>query len=83
MCKTLISIVYEDIEIEETTVITNSNGVKFKSSGKISVNSETSWQKVSGATYQNDIPKNINIKDDVLAKYSLNQSETKPPARFT
>lgn len=83
VCKTLISIVYEDIEIEETTVITNSNGVKFKSSGKISVNPETSWQKVSGATYQNDIPKNINIKDNVLAKYNLNQSETKPPARFT
>lgn len=83
VCKTLISIVYEDVEVAETTVITNANGIEFKSIGKVSNNPNTSWQKVSGAILKNDIPSNLNIGDNVSSKLELKEGETKPPARFT
>lgn len=83
VCKTLISIVYEDISISETIVITSVNGVEFKTIGKEVLNPNTSWLKLSALNYNNSIPINLAVNDVVVAKPILNKGETKPPARYT
>lgn len=80
--KSLIRIIYKAATISKTTVITDVNGEKFKSTG--SMIKDPQWIKVDGkdADSEEKIPL-VEKGMKVSGEYTIKEGKTKPPERFT
>ena len=81
LVKSLIRIVYPKAELEDTTVILNVNGNKFKATGSIITNN--GWYAVDAMPDKKATLPPINEGESYPGKYSLKQGFTEPPKRYT
>lgn len=80
IAKSLIRIIFKPAKGEKTSIVTEVNGEKFKSTGTVIVDPQ--WLIVDGKIDSELLPK-VNIGDLVSGKYELKEGKTEPPKRYT
>lgn len=80
IAKSLIRIIYRPAILEDTKIVTEVEGEKFKSSG--TVIKDAQWLIVDALTGEDILPL-LDIGDSVSGAYELKEGKTEPPARYT
>lgn len=80
ICRSLIVTIYPDAVVEDTKVITEDNGIQFKSKG--SVVKTPGWMAVTSQSKETLLPA-VSQNETVDGKYELAEKETEPPKRYT
>lgn len=81
LAKSLIRIVYPKVEADETSVVIDVNGNKFKANGSVITN--TGWYAVDAMPESTKMLPDLQEKQELTGKYEIKQGETEPPKRFT
>lgn len=79
--RSLIRIIYKPAIIQKTTIITDVNGYKFKSTG--SVIEDAQWLSVNISSNNDTILPDVKEGESVTGEYSLKEGKTEPPKRYT
>lgn len=80
IAKSLIRIIYKPAVLEDTKIITEVEGEKFKSSG--TVVKDPQWLAVDALTNENFLP-NLSVGEIVNGAYEIKEGKTEPPSRYT
>lgn len=80
IAKSLIRIIFKAANGEKTSIITEVEGEKFKSTGTVIVDPQ--WLIVDG-TIDADLMPTVNVGDIVDGNYELKEGKTEPPKRYT
>ena len=81
LAKSIIRMVYPKVETDETSVVIDVNGNKFKANGSVITN--TGWYSVDAMPENKKQLPNLNENDVIPGKYEVKKGETEPPKRFT
>lgn len=80
IAKSLIRIIYKPAILEDTKIVTEVEGEKFKSSG--TTIKDAQWLTVDALTSENMLP-TLTIGETVKGLYKLKEGKTEPPSRYT
>lgn len=80
ICRSVIRMLYPNVLIENTKIITTVNNNDFLSVGKVI--KDPGWSVVTGIPKVTTLP-NVAMNENVFGEYKIEAKQTKPPQRYT
>lgn len=81
ICKSVISMLYDNAIVKQTKLITTVNGEDFVSTG--SMVHIKGWMEVMGSPKKDALPDNLHQGENVETTITINDKKTEPPKRYT
>ena len=82
IARSIICLVYDDVQIEDTTITFEVGGSRFQIFGSVVLNYEKSWYKVLKKETDNELP-SVSVGDRLNYKPFVSEGKTKPNSYYT
>lgn len=82
IARSVMCLVFDDVEVDDTTLIIDIAGYKFRAKGSVVTNYSASWHRLYKDEIDNSLP-DVSINDRLLFNPILTEGKTKPKPYYT